>query len=285
MPQLFSTYKKLAKHRLSMLVSFSAMVGYLVAPGRSIGELVCLFWGVYFLSAGASALNQYQERNYDARMDRTRIRPIPSGELTAKRALLIALVLMAVGTILLALNSALASMLGLLNVVIYNFIYTPLKVKTLFSIFPGALVGAIPPMIGWVSAGAALSHPSLLFIALFMFFWQLPHFWLLLIKFGREYEKAGFSSISVYFTQRQIRHIVFFWAGVTSLFLFFFPLFGIKLPYFLATVLILLNVYFIFRFFKLVYAREEEHALRGAFILINSYLMIALIILVINSFL
>lgn len=268
-----------------MLVSFSALVGYLVAPGRSIWELFCLFWGVYFLSAGASALNQYQERNYDARMERTRTRPIPSGELSANKALFIALVLMVLGATLLGFNSPLASMLGLLNVVIYNFIYTPLKVKTLFSIFPGALVGAIPPMIGWVSAGAALSDPGLLFIALFMFFWQLPHFWLLLIKFGKEYEKAGFSSISVYFTNRQIRHIVFFWAGVTSLFLFFFPLFRIQLPYFLAILLILLNIYFIFRFFKLVYAKDEQHALRSAFILINSYLMIALIILVINSFL
>ncbi|HBH50135.1 MAG TPA: hypothetical protein DDX98_15930, partial [Bacteroidales bacterium] len=198
----WSIYKKLAKHRLSVLVTFSAAVGYFIAQGRSILELGGAVLGVYLLSAGASALNQYQERKYDAQMERTNKRPIPAKEISANSALTVALVLILAGSMLLYFNGIIPVVLGLLNIILYNVIYTPLKTRTPFSILPGAVVGAIPPMIGWTSAGLSLFHPTIIYIAVFMFLWQLPHFWLLLIKFGGEYEKAGFSSISRYFNTK-----------------------------------------------------------------------------------
>ena len=284
LPTYWIIYKKLAKHRLSMLVTFSAMVGFFIAQGRSIMEFSCAVLGVYFMSAGASALNQFQERNYDAQMDRTSKRPIPAGEVSSRNALMLAFSLIALGTIVLLINGIIPAILGLLNVVIYNLIYTPLKVRSPLSILPGAVVGAVPPMIGWSSTGGSLLHPTIIYIAIFMFLWQLPHFWLLLIKFGKEYEKAGFSSISRYFNTHQIKHIVFFWAGITSLFLFFFPIFNIQLPKVLAGILIFSNLFFIGWFYRLIYGKEEKKAIRGAFILINSYMMVAMIIFVINSF-
>ena len=275
---------KLVKHKLSLLVTFSAIAGYLLAPEKSLLEIALLFLGVYLLSGGASALNQYQERNLDARMERTKGRPIPSGQISAKSAIYISVLYIILGTAALLINGLIPALLGLANVVFYNLIYTPLKTKSPLSILPGALVGAVPPLIGWTSAGDSMTHPTIVYIAIFMFFWQLPHFWLLLIMFGKQYEKAGFSSISKFYSTKQIKHIVFFWAGVTSIFLFFFPVFNIHLPKILAAILIISNLFFIFWFYRLIYGKEEKKAIRGAFILINSYLMVALIIFIVNSF-
>jgi protoheme IX farnesyltransferase len=123
----WSIYKKLAKHRLSVLVTFSAAVGYFIAQGRSILELGGAVLGVYLLSAGASALNQYQERKYDAQMERTNKRPIPAKEISANSALTVALVLILAGSMLLYFNGIIPVVLGLLNIILYNVIYTPLK--------------------------------------------------------------------------------------------------------------------------------------------------------------
>jgi heme o synthase len=275
---------KLVKHKLSLLVTFSAMAGYLIYPEKDLIEIILLFVGIYLMSGGASALNQYQERKLDACMERTMERPIPSGKLSARSAILISVIYISLGTLALLLNGYIPALLGLANVVFYNLIYTPLKTKSSLSILPGALVGAIPPLIGWTSAGGSMFHPTIIYIAVFMFIWQLPHFWLLLIMFGKQYEMAGFSSISKFYNTNQIKHIVFFWAIVTSLFLFFFPVFNIHLPTVLAVVLILSNLFFIFMFYRLIYGKEEKKAIRKAFILINTYLMVALIIFIINSF-
>jgi protoheme IX farnesyltransferase len=275
---------KLVKHKLSLLVTFSGIAGYLLFPEKDLIEIILLFLGIYLMSGGASALNQYQERKLDACMERTQDRPIPSGQLSPRNALIISIAYIVLGTMALLINGIIPALLGLANVVFYNAIYTPLKTKSSLSIIPGALVGAVPPLIGWTSAGGSITHPTIIYIAIFMFFWQLPHFWLLLIMFGKQYEKAGFSSISKFYNTNQIKHIVFFWAGVTSIFLFLFPVFNIQLPKILAAILIVSNLFFIFWFYRLIYGKEEQKAIRGAFILINSYLMVALIIFIINSF-
>lgn len=281
----WSILSRLVKHKLSLLVTFSAITGYLLSSGNSFLELIIVFFGVYLLSGGASALNQFQERSHDSQMERTKLRPIPSGELSPKKAIAISIVYIVLGTLLLLIKGYIPALLGLANVVFYNLIYTPLKTKSPLSILPGALVGAVPPLIGWTVAGDSLLHPTIIYIAVFMFLWQLPHFWLLLIMLGKEYEKAGFSSISKFFNTNQIKNLVVFWAIITSLFLFFFPVFNINLPLVLAVFLIVLNLGFIFWFYRLIYGKEERKAIRGAFILINSYLMAALLIFIVNSFL
>jgi protoheme IX farnesyltransferase len=280
----FTIFKKLVKHRLSLLVTFSGVVGYLIAQGRSWSEFLFLFAGVYFMSGGASALNQFQERNYDAQMDRTKTRPIPSGDISPYNALIFSIVLILLGTAVLSFNGLLPALLGLLNIVFYNLIYTPLKTRSPLSIIPGSLVGAVPPLIGWSSAGLNLTHPTIIYIAIFMFLWQLPHFWLLLIMLGQEYEKAGFSSISKFYNTNQIKKIVFFWAGVTSIFLFFFPLFSIQLSLILTILLIATNLAFIFLFYRLIFGKSEKKSVKMAFLAINSYLMLVFVIFIIQSF-
>lgn len=276
-------FLSLIKFRLTLMVAISAAVGYVLAPASfNFMSFLWLFVGVYLVAGGACGINQYQEKDIDANMERTSKRPIPSGKINAGFALFISLFMVFLGFRILYFNGQLPALLGLANVVFYNIFYTPLKTKSPLSIIPGAVVGAVPPMIGWTSAGGDILHPNILFIAIFMFSWQLPHFWLLLIMYGKEYEKAGFSSISKYLNQKQIKYLVFIWTVITSLFIFLFPLFDIQISIVLISVLILVNIGFIVLFYKLIFAKTKGQSIRQAFIAINSFMLLVLLIFITN---
>jgi protoheme IX farnesyltransferase len=266
-----------------MMVTFSALTGYLLSglmPGLS---LVFLFIGLFLLSSGASVLNQVQEFRYDALMKRTSLRPLPAGEISRLNATLLAAALIAAGALTLLVNGWVPMLLGLLNIVFYNLIYTPLKTKSWLAILPGALVGGVPPLIGWTSAGLYLFHPKAIFFFIFICLWQVPHFWLLMIKYGKEYENAGFSSITKILNEQQIKKVVFVWGFTTSVFLLFFPFFGFVLQPVLLVCLLLLNLFFISQFYRYLFLGKDARTITKAFILINSYALMVFILLVINA--
>jgi len=265
------------------MVAFSATTGYFLTGSSPKVALIFLFAGVFLLAAGTSVLNQVQECRRDALMQRTLRRPIPAGEISRTVALQIAVVLMLTGTVLLSFNGWLPMLLGLSNIVFYNLIYTPLKTRSWLAIVPGAFVGAVPPLIGWTSAGFTIFHPNALFIATFVFLWQIPHFWLLMIKYGKEYELAGFSSISKILNDRQIKSVVFGWGVITSLFLMLFPLFGFHLKPILLVSLIAMNFLFITLFHRFLFQEGSPKTIRKAFVLINSYAVVVFLVLVINA--
>jgi protoheme IX farnesyltransferase len=273
---------ELTKFKLSLAVAFSSVTGYFLFRNDFDTPLLLVATGVFLLSSGAAALNQYTERKTDSLMERTGKRPLPSQRITEKRAILISVLLINSGSIILLLNGLLPFFLGILNVLLYNLLYTRLKRKTILAIIPGALVGAIPPMIGFVSAGGKLGHPYIMAFSGFMFLWQLPHFWLLIIKYGKEYNAAGFATISDLLTEREIRMLVFLWVLFsTSLLLLFFsitdsPASAIILP---AT---LLNVLFIILFYRQLFSKKKEGEIRGAFIVINLF-SLAIMILIIGA--
>jgi heme o synthase len=133
--------------------------------------------------------------------------------------LLFATILLCAGTLVLLLNFRFpVVLLGLFNVVWYNSVYTSLKRLTAFAVVPGSVTGGIPPLIGWTAAGGSVLDPGILFISLFFIIGQIPHFWLLLLKYGHEYESAGLPSISHIFSALQIKRISYAWilAAVTS---------------------------------------------------------------------
>jgi protoheme IX farnesyltransferase len=264
------------------MISLSSVIGYILSKADLNWNLIFVFIGVLFLAGSSSGINQYQERNLDAMMHRTQKRPIPSGKISAKSALIISIAIALVGFLILLTTGLIPAMLGLSNLILYNFAYTPLKTKSPLSILPGALVGAVPPIIGWTAGGADLFASQIVFIAIFMFSWQIPHFWLLLIMYGKEYEKAGFSSISKYFNPNQIRILVFFWTLITSAFIFLFPFFNFELSTSLLVVLILVNILFIFLFSKLLFGNPDVLRIRKAFVAINSFMMLVLIIFILN---
>lgn len=265
------------------MVSLSAMTGYFLTGSSPDMGLIYLFTGVFLLAAGTSVLNQVQECRQDAMMKRTIRRPIPAGEISRTTAFLIALTLILGGTVLLSLNGWLPMALGLSNIVFYNIIYTPLKTRSWLAIIPGAFVGAVPPLIGWTWAGFYVFHPNAIFIASFVFLWQIPHFWLLMIKYGKEYELAGFASISKILNERQIKSVVFGWGVITSLFLMFFPFFGFTLKPILFVTLVAINLLFITMFHRFLFQEGSPKTIRKAFILINTYAMAVFVFLVINA--
>jgi protoheme IX farnesyltransferase len=274
---------RLTRIRLSLMVSISAMTGYFLTGSSSSWALVLMFFGVFLLAAGTTVLNQVQESKYDALMKRTIRRPIPAGEISRLSASLVAALLIVGGTILLRLNGWLPMALGLSNIVFYNLIYTPLKTRSWLAIVPGAFVGAVPPLIGWTSTGFNIFHPNAIFIATFVFLWQVPHFWLLMIKYGKEYESAGFSSISKMLNEHQIKLVVFVWGVITSVFLMLFPLFGFTLKPVLLVLLVAMNFLFISLFYRFLFMERSPQTIRKAFILINTYAMVVFLCLVVNA--
>jgi protoheme IX farnesyltransferase len=221
-------YSALCKIKVSFFAALSAIVGFVLSPSPAVHNLVLLALGVFLLACGSSALNQYQERDTDALMERTKNRPIPSGAIRPPRALLFVPVLLGLGfSIIWVMGGVKALILGTFAICWYNGLYTPLKRKSAFAAIPGALIGAIPPAIGWVAGAGYLFSPKLWAMSFLFFMWQVPHFWLIMLNFGREYEKAGLPSLSRIFTQRQLRTIIFYWIFALAVGSTCMPLYGL----------------------------------------------------------
>lgn len=277
----------LMKHRLSMAIALSAIVGWFLFTNDLSFNIIALYFGTFFLSGGASALNQFQEWKLDFHMGRTKKRPIPAKLISPNNALLISLTLIVIGFfILLFFTSITTALLGLLNIVFYNLVYTPLKTKSQYAVLPGALVGAIPPMMGWSAAGGILTEKPILFFATFMFLWQMPHFWLLAIKYRKDYENAGFLMLTKKVEEFKVKQLVFFWGFITSLFLMGFPIFFKDSPIATTVLLVLLNIGFIIGFYRILFkAQAEDKSSLKAFFFINFYALSVMLILIGNSFL
>jgi protoheme IX farnesyltransferase len=161
---------ELTKFRISLLAIFSASAGFILAKQGLSGEITMPIIGVFCLASGSCALNQYQERENDQRMKRTGGRPIPSKRLLSSTALKISLGCVFFGGLILYFGANwIALALGAFALFWYNGVYTPLKRKTAFAVIPGALIGSIPPMLGWVSGGGYLFGPKILAVAFFFF--------------------------------------------------------------------------------------------------------------------
>lgn len=278
-----SDYGELVKYKLSIAVSVSAGTGYLLYRDASLPGIITLLCGVFLLAAGAAALNQYTERSIDAIMERTCRRPIPSNRVTLREARYVFTFLITTGSLILLLNGIIPFFIGLFNVLLYNLIYTSLKKRSALSIIPGALVGAIPPLIGFTSAGGTVLNTKILLFASFMFLWQVPHFWLLLIRHSKEYRKAGFVTISDYLNDTQIKKITFFWILLTSFVLLLFSGFSDIFSSYFLYIVIILNPFFIFFFYRLLFSPKTYNNLKGAFILLNVFSVLIMLLLAADS--
>ncbi|MFP4367185.1 MAG: protoheme IX farnesyltransferase [Bacteroidales bacterium] len=206
----------LSKIRISLAVTATTFTGFLVFKGSPQVELIPLLTGIFMMAGGSSAFNHYQERMTDARMERTSDRPIPSGKVSSTFTVIFSLCMLIAGSVILIHNfPPLVLSLGLFNFFWYNAVYTPLKKVTAFAVVPGSLTGGIPPLIGWVAAGGYWLDPDIIIIVLFFITGQIPHFWLLLLKYGRQYEEAGLPSITAIFTTDQIKRISNTWILAT----------------------------------------------------------------------
>lgn len=190
---------ELSKARLSGLAVFTALVGFWLGSGAEVARLLLLHTvvGTAALAGGAAALNQYLEREYDAKMPRTQGRPLPSGRLRPESALIFGGVASGVGLVYLALFvNLLTSLLGAVTLVVYLAIYTPLKRVTVLNTIVGAIPGALPPLMGWTAARGEIDAQGWA-LFLILFFWQLPHFLAIAWLYRDEYAEAGFYMLPV----------------------------------------------------------------------------------------
>jgi len=207
------------KWRIAFFNAVSAAAGCVLAGRFDIWPVL----GVFLLACGGAALNQIQERNLDAKMDRTRRRPLPAGKLSPPAAWSITGTLIVAGLMCLALtHQPVAVLLGVLALVSYNLIYTPLKRVTYYAPMIGAVVGAFPPAIGWVSVGGPVFSPALLGVVMFFVLWQVPHFWLLLLGATEDYRRGGFAVPAI-----DLRRVTFIWILGTATLAVMLPLFGV----------------------------------------------------------
>ncbi len=270
----------LTKIRVSLLATLTTAAGYLLATGKITIHMLAPSAAVFLLACGSCALNQYQEREIDQWMERTKSRPIPSGRLNPETALWISIGLIFSGALILFFGAGnLALALGLFAVLWYNLIYTLLKQKTAFAAVPGALVGAIPPALGWVAGGGTLLDPRIGGVGLFFFIWQIPHFWLLLLDVSRDYENVRLPSITKIFSQEQIKRIVFVWllsTGVSSLIL---PVFGFLNSSFFYYLLVATAFWLFWNAILLLRSDGDQGSWRTAFVKLNVYAVLVISLL------
>jgi len=273
---------ELSKVKIPFAVSISSLTGYLVFSGVFDFGAFLSTLGVFLLASGSAALNQYQEYRYDAMMKRTRQRPIPSGRFSVSGTLIFSILVSAGGAAILLFGSNLtACLIGLLTLLWYNGIYTPMKRKTAYAVLAGAFVGAFPPMIGWTAAGGYVFATEILLIASLLFIWQVPHFILLLLKFGKEYEVAGFSSMTSYFSEGQLKKLIFVWILATAFAVMIIPVAGVISSKIIIAALLMSSIWLVVTFYLLM--RKQEFNLRQAFMQINLFLLLVLILFSVDS--
>ena len=265
---------ELSKVRIACLATASAATGFVLAYRGASVTMIPALLGVFLLACGAGALNQAQEGDIDALMKRTARRPIPTGRIRARGALVIAAALIAAGSALLSTHLV-AMMLGFVTVLWYNGVYTPLKRVSAFAAIPGGVVGAIPPVIGWVVGGGSATDPRILAVAFFFFVWQVPHFWLLLLRIGDEYARAGLPTLTRMFTRPQFARIIYVWIIATVVACVSMPLFGVSSAVWTLAGLILSSLWLGWHATRMVRTDGE----RLAFHQINVYALLVISLL------
>jgi len=197
--QKAKAYLELVKMRLSLLVAFSSTFGYALAMGGNVDwtQLTMLFIGGWLVSGASCTINQVIEKDYDAMMKRTQNRPLPTNRLSNNEALWFAAIVAVAGVFVLYISTNLLTTgLAVLSMVLYSFVYTPLKRVGPIAVFVGAFPGALPPLLGWVAATGVISHEAMIIFGI-QFIWQFPHFWAIAWVADEDYKKAGFKLLPV----------------------------------------------------------------------------------------
>ncbi|WP_424964195.1 heme o synthase [Ekhidna sp.] len=187
-------YYELLKPRLSFLVVFSSGFGYALANQSVLnwGSFIVFLTAGFLVSGSSVTINQVIEQKYDAIMNRTKNRPLPSNRITETEAVWFSVLTGIAGLVLMLLaTNILATALSFLSLLLYAFVYTPLKRVGSIAVFVGAIPGALPPLIGWAAASGVLSYEAMIIFGI-QFIWQFPHFWAIAWVSDEDYKKAGF---------------------------------------------------------------------------------------------
>ncbi len=203
---------EISKVVLCLLVAFSSLFGYIFASQAISFEALSVFFAVFLLACGGASLNSYQERHHDRLMARTEKRPLVQSQLSNGHALLQSFLLISTGliSILLFFNIKVFGA-ALAGILIYNGIYTRMKSWSLYAIIPGAVCGAIPPYIGWLAAGGAGFSFHAALPILLLFFWQVPHVFLIVLNHKSDYSGGISPNILKLLSEDALRRISLPW--------------------------------------------------------------------------
>lgn len=277
----FKSYLELSKLKIMIPVTLTGFTGYFIFdPHLSIKTFLVSF-GILLLATSASVLNQIQEVDLDSKMKRTHDRPIPSGKISLQQAIVFFFLTLATGTVIIYTTSNLtATLIGLITIIWYNGIYTYAKRFSAFAVVPGAITGALPPLIGWVAAGGEVWDKEIIFIEFLFFTGQVPHFWLLILKYGEEYEKAGIPSLTSILSRPQINRLTFTWVVTSVIAALFLCQFGIIQSALIVGILLVASSVMIWQFFGLVIEREQRNNSKKYSILLDVYFLLVLLLLI-----
>lgn len=274
---------ELSKVRITVSVTLTTAVGYLLFKGRLDIDTLIVSIGVFVLSCGSSAFNHFQERKYDAIMTRTMKRPIVDGRISPSQGFAIASILVLSGLwILITFTNWESFYLGLAALFWYNILYTPLKRYSSLAAIPGSIIGAIPPMIGWASAGGYLLDPTIVFLALFIFIWQIPHFWLLLLIYDEEYKKADYPTLTNIVGPVSLRRLTFIWIVALVTCGVIIPFFSFTKDLVVLSILFVLGSLLVFRSRRVLTEVLDRKGYFAIFTELNIYVLVVLLVLSIN---
>ncbi|MFD2941553.1 heme o synthase [Flavobacterium notoginsengisoli] len=287
---IFLDFKEITKAGLAISVLFSSIAGYLLGVDSDHpfkwSVLVILSIGGYCMVGASNAFNQVIEKDIDSLMDRTKNRPVPSGRMSPKVALLVASLLTILGIALLYTINAKSAMFAAISIFLYTSVYTPLKTVTSLSVFVGAFPGAIPFMLGWVAATGEFGiEAGTLF--LIQFFWQFPHFWSIGWFLYEDYEKAGIFMLPTGKKDNgtALQIILYtIWLIIASL----LPVLGFTGQLFIspiaAVLVFLLGIWMLFYAVKL-YKLRTAKAARTLMLVSVSYISLLQIVFIVDKFL
>ena len=283
---LFSQTLILIKHRLSLSVVFSSVCSYLIAfDVFSLTTFLLLIIGGFFVVGSSNGFNQIIERRRDALMTRTSSRPLPSGVMTVNQAIIICSFLSLLGLTMLYVINFRTAIFGLISMIIYLALYTPLKPVTPLSVFFGAIPGAIPFMLGWVAVTDRFSiETGILFMI--QFFWQFPHFWAIGWVSHDDYQNAGFKMLpSGKRDNATAFQIVFYtiWMIIVSTLPYFSFTGKLSIGIYSLILILLSGSLMLYQALKLMRYKDKQNAIRLMYASIF-YLSFIQIIFVIDKF-
>lgn len=274
-------YLELSKLKIMIPVSLTGFTGYFIFDPHFSSRIAFVTLGILLQAISASVLNQIQEVDLDSKMNRTRERPLPAQKIRLQCAVIFFFFNLFAGTILIySAGNLMAALTGLFTIIWYNVIYTYAKRITAFAVVPGALTGALPPLIGWVAAGGGFWDKPIIFIEFLFFTGQIPHFWLLILKYGEEYGNAGIPSLTSIFSKNQINRLTYTWvvtSVIAALFLCYFEIIHTKV---ISGILMIASAILIWQFTELIKISGENNSYKKYSILLDAYFLLMLILLI-----
>ena len=278
---IFRNWLQLSKLTIMLPVSLTGFTGYFIFNPHFTIKLILVSFGILLMAVSASAFNQIQEVALDSKMERTLDRPIPAGRITLTHALIFSLCSLFASTVIIySEGNVLAALIGLFTVLWYNGIYTYSKRITAFAVVPGAVTGALPPIIGWVAAGGGIIDKPIIFLGFLFFMGQIPHFWLVILKYGEEYNEAGIPALTEIFNKDQINRLTFTWVLTSVIAAVFLCYFEIIRTGALIGILLIASVFLIWKFSALIKSGVENKPYKKYSILLNSYFLLVLLLLI-----